>query len=260
MENRTIWPTLGELVAYVRDADPGADALELLESATAYAATLGQLGDAMVGSFVDGARAAGASWSQIGERLGVTRQGAQQRFVPREPVDLEALTPASLFSPMTARTRAALEAARDAARRRGHAYIGTEHVLLGAVSDERSFAAQALAALAVTPAMLEGSIDAMIEPGSQTAQQRIPFTPRARKALNLALGEALDLGHSYVGTEHVLLGLLSEGGGIAAQVLHQHGVTQERVREQIVALLADYRAARAAAAPKPDRSSTDPGN
>lgn len=240
VERGSIRPTLAELVGYVRADHPGAGPLELLSEATQYAETLGQLSDALIGHHVDAARAAGASWAQIGERLGVSRQGAQQRFVPREPVDLDSLTQAPFFSRLTARGRSALAAAREAARERGHVYVGTEHILLGAARDRDCVAAMTLIALGIPYVDLVRAVDRRVPVGTKWFAEQVPFTPRARKALNLALSVALELGHSYVGTEHLLLSLRVEGESIAAQVLDELGVSADALRAQVLRLLTGY--------------------
>ena len=121
-----------------------------------------------------------------------------------------------------------------------HNYIGTEHLLLGLVHEEEGVAARALAMLHISLEAIRREVEGIIGEGEEFPAGHIPFTPRAKKVLELALREALQLGHNYIGTEHILLGLVREGEGVAAQVLEKLGADLDRVRQTVIQLLSGY--------------------
>ncbi len=121
-----------------------------------------------------------------------------------------------------------------------HNYIGTEHILLGLIHEGEGVAAKALESLDISPEAVRSEVAAIIGPGQDIPTGHIPFTPRAKKVLELSLREALQLGHNYIGTEHIVLGLIREGEGVGAQVLTKLGATLDRVREEVIGLLAGY--------------------
>ena len=123
-----------------------------------------------------------------------------------------------------------------------HNYIGTEHILLGLLREDEGVAAKALTTLGVSLEAVRRDVGEIVGQGSEVPRGHIPFTPRAKKVLELSLREALQLGHNYIGTEHILLGLIREGEGIAAQVLRKLGADLNRVRQTVVQLLSGYRA------------------
>jgi ATP-dependent Clp protease ATP-binding subunit ClpA len=145
-----------------------------------------------------------------------------------------------MFERFTDRARRVVVLAQAEARLLQHDYIGTEHILLGLIQEGDGVAAQALDALGVELETVRSEIVATIGEGSTVPTGHIPFTPRAKKVLELSLREALQLGHDYIGTEHLLLGLLREGEGVAAQVLQKLGVTLGVARQEVVGLLAGY--------------------
>jgi ATP-dependent Clp protease ATP-binding subunit ClpC len=135
--------------------------------------------------------------------------------------------------------------AQEEARALNHDYIGTEHILLGLIREGKGVAVKALEALGISPESLRERVEEVIGHGEETPQGHIPFTPRAKSVLQLSLQESRQLGHHYIGTEHILLGLLDESDGIAGQVLLSAGASPDGVRQQVTRLLADYqRAAR----------------
>ena len=142
-----------------------------------------------------------------------------------------------MFERFTDRARKAVVSAQEQARRLRHDYIGTEHLLLGLLSERDGIAARALVALGVTEAAVNDGIAKMVPPGKSAPSGHIPFTPRAKKVLELALREALALNHNYIGTEHIALGLVREGEGVAAQVLTGLGVDLASLRQQVINLL-----------------------
>jgi ATP-dependent Clp protease ATP-binding subunit ClpC len=142
-----------------------------------------------------------------------------------------------VFERFTDRARRVVVLAQQEARNLDHNYIGTEHLLLGLVHEGEGIAALALAQLDISLERIRSDVEAIVGRGSKPQSGHIPFTPRAKKVLELSLREALQLGHSYIGTEHILLGLVREGEGVAAQVLERLGADLDRVRETVVELL-----------------------
>ena len=130
--------------------------------------------------------------------------------------------------------------AQDEARMLNHGYIGTEHILLGLLREGDGYAARSLESLGISLDAVRQQVQEIIGQGQQAPSGHIPFTPRAKKVLELSLRESLQLGHNYIGTEHILLGLLREGDGVAAQVLVMLGADLDRVREQVIQLLHGY--------------------
>lgn len=145
-----------------------------------------------------------------------------------------------MFERFTDRARRVTVLAQEEAKELNHNYIGTEHLLLGMIREGEGVAAKALESLGISLEAVRDQVEDIIGKGSQTTMDHIPFTPRAKKALELSLREALQLGHSYIGTEHILLGVIREGEGVAAQVLVKLGADLNRVRQQIIQLLAGY--------------------
>lgn len=146
------------------------------------------------------------------------------------------------FEKFTERARRAIVYAQEEARLLNHAYVGTEHILLGILRDEDGIAAQALLALDISLEDVREQIEEMIGHGEGVVSdgRQIPFTPRAKKVLELALRESLQLGHNYIGTEHLLLGILREGEGVAARVLENLGADLEKVRNEVIRILSGY--------------------
>jgi Clp amino terminal domain, pathogenicity island component/UvrB/uvrC motif len=142
-----------------------------------------------------------------------------------------------MFERFTDRARRVVVLAQDEARLLNHDYIGTEHILLGLLHEGEGIAAKALESLGISLDAVRQQVEEIIGQGQQAPSGHIPFTPRARKVLELSLREALQLGYNYVGTEHILLGLVREGDGVAAQVLVKLGADLNRVRQQVIQLL-----------------------
>jgi ATP-dependent Clp protease ATP-binding subunit ClpC len=142
-----------------------------------------------------------------------------------------------MFERFTDRARRVVVLAQEEARLLNHNYIGTEHILLGLVHDGEGVAAKALEYLNISLGAVRSQVEEIIGRGQSEPTGHIPFTPRAKKVLELSLREALQLGHNYIGTEHILLGLVREGEGVAAQVLQKLGADLARVREQVTVVL-----------------------
>lgn len=147
-----------------------------------------------------------------------------------------------MFERFTDRARRVVVLAQEEARMLGHDYIGTEHLLLALIGEGEGVAATALRALDVDLDTLRREVAALVGRGQQQAKGHIPFTPRAKKALELSLRESVHLGHAYIGTEHLLLGIVREGEGPAAQVLQQRGIELNTVRQEVIRLLHGHQA------------------
>jgi ATP-dependent Clp protease ATP-binding subunit ClpC len=145
-----------------------------------------------------------------------------------------------LFEKFTDKARRVVVLAQEEAKLLNHNYIGTEHILLGLIHEGEGVAAKALEALGINLEQVREQVQEIIGQGQQAPSGHIPFTPRAKKVLELSLREALQLGHSYIGTEHLLLGLIREGEGVAAQVLTKLGADTNKVRQQVIQLLSGF--------------------
>src|SRR5579863_4153757 len=158
-----------------------------------------------------------------------------------------------MFERFTDRARRVVVLAQEEARMLNHNYIGTEHILLGLIHEGEGVAAKALESLGISLEAVRQQVEEIIGQGQQAPSGHIPFTPRAKKVLELSLREALQLGHNYIGTEHILLGLIREGDGVAAQVLVKLGADLNRVRQQVIQLLHGYQGK------EPTATGTTPG-
>jgi hypothetical protein len=145
-----------------------------------------------------------------------------------------------MFERFTDRSRRVVVLAQEEARMLNHNYIGTEHILLGLIRESDGLAARALESLEISLGAVRQQVEEIIGRGQEAPTGPVPFTPRAKKVLALSLRESLQLGHNYIGTEHILLGLIREGDGVAAQVLVRLGADLNRVRQQVIQLLHGY--------------------
>src|SRR5271169_6701978 len=159
-----------------------------------------------------------------------------------------------MFERFTDRARRVVVLAQEEARMLNHNYIGTEHILLGLIHEGEGVAAKSLESLGISLEGVRSQVEEIIGQGQQAPSGHIPFTPRAKKVLELSLREALQLGHNYIGTEHILLGLIREGEGVAAQVLVKLGAELTRVRQQVIQLLSGYQGKETAEAGTPSTS------
>jgi Clp amino terminal domain, pathogenicity island component len=225
--------TLDSLIRAVEQSAPD-DRLTQLAHASATATQLGDLGDSLLGVFVDRCRRDGRSWSEIGTALGVTKQAVQKRFVG------PAL--AGAHERFTQRARKVLEHAAEEARRLQQGYVGTEHLLLGLLDEPESIAAVVLGESGVTHSVVREALLAIVPMGTTPVTGEPTFTPRTARALELTLSCALRLGHNYIGTEHMLLALLEMNEGMAAEILAGHGVAQATVEAGVIELLSGYSA------------------
>jgi hypothetical protein len=243
---------LDELISYITTTD--GTALDHVSAAVRISEQLGELADHLIGHFVDQARKTGASWTDIGQSMGVTKQAAQKRFVPR-PTDTDwqsllsgAFPPDPVkFSRFTDRAKRAVIAARQEAIKRRHDRVLPEHLILGMLHEQEGLAARAIAALGVSPeavrAALGAALPAVVIPAGVTPGH-VPFDSRTLKVLELTLREALALGHNYIGTEHILLGLLEEEESLGGGTLAGLGITKERALGWLVPVLEQMAAAK----------------
>lgn len=203
--------------------------LDQLTDAVLAAEALGEVADHLIGHFVDQARRSGASWTEIGRCMGVTKQAAQKRFVPRTPTDTGALDPNAGFSRFTDRARAVIVEAQNRAHAAGNPEILPAHLILGLFADPTGLAARLLAGQGVDVTAAAGRV--MLPPAVADVPALIPFDTRAKKALELTFRQALRLGHNYVGTEHLLLALYEEEDDDG--VLHGLGVDWNRFEREL---------------------------
>src|SRR5947199_3232434 len=145
-----------------------------------------------------------------------------------------------MFERFTDRARRVVVLAQEEARMLNHNYIGTEHILLGLIHEGEGVAARALESLGISLEAVRQQVEDIIGQGQQAPSGHIPFTPRANKVLELASQEGLQLGHNYIGTEHILLGLIREGEGVAAQILVKLGADLARARAQVLQVLSGF--------------------
>lgn len=208
------------------------DALDQLTDAVLAAEHLGEVADHLIGHFVDQARRSGASWTEIGRCMGVTKQAAQKRFVPRpEPAPLD---PDQGFSRFTPRARSAVVAAQNAAHEARNPEITPDHLVVGLLRDPQALATALLRAQRIGVEQVLAAVT--LPPGGDDPGTLIPFSGPARKALELTFREALRLGHNYVGTEHLLLALLELEDGTGP--LHRAGVDKQKVEADLHTTLA----------------------
>jgi hypothetical protein len=220
-------PTLQQLIETVERDAPGADLLDLLATALSTVARLEEVGDAVLSHFVDRCRRNGHSWTEISGALGVSKQAAHKRFSYAAPT----------LERFTERARRAVDAAAEAALGLGHNFVGTEHLLLGLFSQPEGLAARALAEAGVDRAAVEAKVLEVVPRGSEPMLDNPLYTPRASLALQGALEEALRLGHNYIGTEHILLGLMRDRDALAARALKELDVGADWVRTRLVEMV-----------------------
>ncbi|WP_328495624.1 ATP-dependent Clp protease ATP-binding subunit [Streptomyces sp. NBC_00414] len=212
------------------------DALDQLQDAVIAADHLGDVADHLIGHFVDQARRSGASWTDIGRSMGVTRQAAQKRFVPKAESDLD---PSQGFSRYTPRARNVVVVSQEEARNAGNDQIRTEHLILGLIAESEGLGAQAITAQGITLDAVREAATAALPPRAESLPALIPFDSNAKKSLELTFREALRLGHNYIGTEHILLALLEHEDG--AGLLSGLGVDKTAVEANIAKALEKVR-------------------
>ena len=242
MDTQGLPARLDELIDYTKRQHPDGGALGHLADAVLVADHLGEVADHLVGHFVDQARRAGASWTEIGQAMGVSKQAAQKRFVLR-PDEIGADT--DRYDRFTNRAKWIVGLSQDEARRTGHAQVGTLHIVLALVTEREGLAALAIEAQGALLDELGRTAVEQLGSGGAEVPERVPFGAEAKKVMQVTLREALRLGHNYIGTEHILLGLLRADETAGAKLLTEAGVAHEQSEEWILAALAGYKRARA---------------
>ncbi|MFJ9413481.1 Clp protease N-terminal domain-containing protein [Streptomyces sp. NPDC101227] len=212
------------------------DALGQLSDAVLAAEHLGDVADHLIGHFVDQARRSGASWTDIGTSMGVTKQAAQKRFVAKGSGELSDLDPQQGFSRYTQRARKVVVASQEAARAASHNEIRAEHLALGLLTEPEGLGARAIVAQGVSVEAAREALTAALPPAVDELPALIPFDAQAKKALELTYREALRLGHNYIGTEHILLALLEREAGTG--VLAGLGIDKKVAEATVAAALA----------------------
>ncbi|MFF5982820.1 Clp protease N-terminal domain-containing protein [Streptomyces olindensis] len=221
---------LDDLIAAIKKVHD--EPLDQLQDAVIAADHLGDVADHLIGHFVDQARRSGASWTDIGKSMGVTRQAAQKRFVPKESADLD---PSQGFSRYTVRARNVVMAAHGEAKAARNAEGTPAHLVLGLLAEPEGLAAKAVVDQGVSLDAVREAAQAALPPAVEEAPELVPYGQAAKKVLELTFREALRLGHNYIGTEHLLLALLEHENGEG--VLSGLGVGKERTEEYVAAVL-----------------------
>ncbi|MCT4355657.1 ATP-dependent Clp protease ATP-binding subunit [Streptomyces sp. Je 1-79] len=228
----TIPVRLDDLIEAIKKSNT--DALDQLSNAVIAADHLGDIADHLIGHFVDQARRSGASWTDIGRSMGVTRQAAQKRFVPKDP-DAEKMDPNAGFSRFTPRARNVVVASQNEASAAGNAEITPGHVALGLLAEPEGIAVHWMTTQGVTAEALRAAVTPTLPAAAEEVPELIPYDAAAKKVLELTFREALRLGHNYVGTEHILLALLEFEDGEGA--LTGLGLDKERAEADIAAAI-----------------------
>ncbi|MDG4802523.1 Clp protease N-terminal domain-containing protein [Micromonospora sp. WMMD980] len=231
---------LDDLIAGIKKARP--DALDQLADAVLLADHLGDVADHLIGHFVDQARRSGASWTEIGRSMGVSKQAAQKRSAAKAET-AAALDPNAGFGRFTPRARNVVLASQEEARAAGNAEITPGHVALGLLAEPDGLAAALIVARGVPLEALREAVTATLPAKAEQVPDLIPYDARAKKVLELTFREALRMGHNYIGTEHILLALLEEEGG--AGVLGGLGLTKESLEAVVEGALAELNRKRA---------------
>ncbi|MGY1617980.1 Clp protease N-terminal domain-containing protein [Geodermatophilus sp. SYSU D00691] len=224
---------LDDLIATITSAHQ--DPLEQLTDAVLLADHIGEVADSLIGHFVDRARRTGASWTEIGASMGVTKQAAQKRFVQRAGAETAALDPSAGFGRFTPRARNVVVTAQDEAKARRHDRITAGHLVLGLLSEPEGLAARAIVAQGLAPDRVREVAERTLGPAVAEVPEMVPFDDHAKSVLEGTFREALRLGHNYIGTEHVLLALLDaeDGTGVLAGL----GMDRARAEADIAAAL-----------------------
>ncbi|MFY1619666.1 Clp protease N-terminal domain-containing protein [Micromonospora sp. WMMD736] len=225
---------LDDLIQAIKKAHT--DALDQLTDAVIAADHLGEVADHLIGHFVDQARRSGASWTDIGRSMGVSKQAAQKRFVAKGSTDASALDPNAGFGRFTPRARNVVMASQEEARAAGNPEIAPAHLVLGLLAEPDGLAARVMAGRGATPEAVREAVGATLSPAVDDVPDLIPYNAAGKKALELTFREALRLGHNYIGTEHILLALLEQEDG--AGVLTDLGLEKAAVEADLSAALA----------------------
>ncbi|MBO4254176.1 Clp protease N-terminal domain-containing protein [Streptomyces griseorubiginosus] len=224
---------LDDLIAAIKKVH--SEPLDQLQDAVIAADHLGEVADHLIGHFVDQARRSGASWTDIGQSMGVTRQAAQKRFVPKESTDLD---PNQGFGRYTPRARNVVMASHNEAKAGPHTEVVPAHLVLGLLAEPDGLAAKAITAQGVSLDAVREAARAALPPAAEQGPELVPYASDAKKVLELTFREALRLGHNYIGTEHILLALLEFEHGTG--VLSGLGIRKETAETELGKLLEGY--------------------
>ncbi|MBB5779641.1 ATP-dependent Clp protease ATP-binding subunit [Nonomuraea jabiensis] len=228
---------LDDLITAIKNRHPDGDPLQELADAVSLGEHIGEVADHLIGHFVDQARRSGASWTDIGRSMGVSKQAVQKRFVPKDGGSLAADLRA--YARYTDRARRVVVRAQKEAQDGGHGHIEVGHLVLGLLSEPDGLAARAMVTLGASPEAVAEAARAALGPGGEPATEAVAFAAQSKKALELTLREALRLGHPFVGTEHLLLGVLSLDDEPVARALAELGVTKEPAEREIIRTLGE---------------------
>ncbi|MFG2789894.1 Clp protease N-terminal domain-containing protein [Streptomyces sp. NPDC048419] len=224
---------LDDLIAAIKKVH--SEPLDQLQDAVIAADHLGEVADHLIGHFVDQARRSGASWTDIGQSMGVTRQAAQKRFVPKESTGLD---PNQGFGRYTLRARNVVMTAHNEAKAARNTEVAPAHLVIGLLAEPEGLAAKAMVLQDVSLDAVREAATAALPPGADEAPELVPYSSDAKKVLELTFREALRLGHNYVGTEHILLALLEfeHGSGVLAGL----GLAKRAVEAELAKALEGY--------------------
>jgi hypothetical protein len=214
--------SLADLIARLDEELPEAGELARVSEARLRAQTLSDLGDQLIDHYVSKAKQSGASWTEIGDAIGVSKQAAQQRHTP------------AAFERFTNLNRHGIVLAQEAARTHRHDSIGTEHLLLGLLGEPRGLAYEVLIAKIESEQRIRDAIEEAMPPaGEKALRGHIAFRPESKEAIEQALRASAELGHDWIGTEHTLLGLIRVEESPAAAILRGLGFTSDELRETV---------------------------
>jgi hypothetical protein len=230
--------SLNSLILRVAGDHAVEDPLDRLELACSTARELDEVADQLVTYFVNEARDAGLSWTQIGERMGVTKQAARKRFVPRDIPDEPSVLRERVYGRYTGPAKRVIALAQSQAKAHHHHYIGTEHILLGICRGPEGTGARVIGACGTSRDSLAADLTPRLPPPSGEVPDRLPFTAGGKKVIELTARKARQLDHDQIGTGHLLLGLLVQGSGLAAEVLAEAGLTWQRAERELLRLTA----------------------
>ncbi|MFI5605733.1 Clp protease N-terminal domain-containing protein [Amycolatopsis sp. NPDC051903] len=233
---------LDDLISAIK-ANNEQDALAQLSDAVYMGEHLGELADHLIGHFVDQARRSGASWTEIGASMGVSKQAAQKRFVPKGDVGDGGMIE-RVYGRYTLRARHVVVAAQQAAVAAKSPGIDTVHLVLGLLAEPAALAAGIIVFQGVTLEAVKEAAEARLPEPVDPVPEPMPFAAAAKKTLELTLREGLRMGHNYIGTEHILLALLEQGEGAGFEVLTGLGITKEPAEAKIQEALAEIVSAR----------------
>jgi hypothetical protein len=221
-------PSLSDLVQLIEETRPDADPLQLLTDSVVVSGRLADLGDELVGHFVEGARSSGSTWAEIGECMGVSKQAAQKRFPTGGPGRVG--RGGFFLTRLAEDARHVVRRAVNHARGTGSSHVDTEHLVLGLLDDPDSRASRAIAGLEGSVEEIRSAAHSGHESGrTSPGGDHIPFSPDAKKVLELALREAIRSSDRRIGTEHILLGILRDTRSPGAQILVDRGITHKTV-------------------------------